>query len=270
MKLSITMISFSDRISKEKMTVKQFIEICAGLGVDAVDLLAYFWQDREKEISEVPSLLKQNGLELGAYCVGNKFVLSCADELKKQYDYVMTGIDDAAKLGASRLRIFGGYLADVPGMGRQQRLDMVAEGIWKCLGHAKENGVTLVLENHGGLPGGSDEMKNVVEAVNSPYLKVLFDAANFIWYVDEDPVEAVRVLHPYIDHVHMKDIARSEGGEDKYEGCVVGKGIVPVGECMRALETSGYKGFVSLEYEAWARLESMQGVKESLDYLRNY
>ena len=45
MKLSITMISYEDYARKGEMSVAQFIDRCAGLGVDAVDILEYFWRD---------------------------------------------------------------------------------------------------------------------------------------------------------------------------------------------------------------------------------
>ena len=51
MKLSVTMMSYHDRVVADGLSVEAFIELSAGLGVDAVDILEYFWQDKEKRCS---------------------------------------------------------------------------------------------------------------------------------------------------------------------------------------------------------------------------
>ncbi len=268
MKLSITMISFSDKVSSEKMSVKEFIELSSSYGVDAVDIVGYYWQDREREIPLVREALKKHGLEVGAYCIGNKFVLPSREEIEKQVEHVKDGIDTAVKLGTKHLRIFGGSTADAPDMDQQTRLKMAIDGIKECISYAEEKGITMVLENHGGIPAKSSEAKMIVEAVNSPNLKLLFDIGNFPWYAGEDPVKAALALYPYVAHIHVKDLVPAGGGGAKYEGCITGEGVVPVKECLKTLKEHGYDGFVTLEYEAWPRMESYQGVKKSLEYLK--
>ena len=101
MKLSNTMISFQDYASRGKMTVEEFINLCAGYSIDAVDILEYFWKDKSREVKEIPALLKNKGLDIGAFCVGNNFI-TVPEERQKQIEYVKEGIDTAAALGCRR------------------------------------------------------------------------------------------------------------------------------------------------------------------------
>jgi sugar phosphate isomerase/epimerase len=268
MKTAVTMYSFLDHIKSEKMSVSEFIAISSGYGADAVDLLEYYWQDKAKQVSEVPGLLKKYNIKIGAFCIGNNFIVK-REERQKQIDYVKEGIKTAARLGASRLRIFGGS-HDIPeGIRKEDRIGIIVQGIGECIDSAEKNGVTLVMENHGGIPVTSGELLEILQAVNSPYLKVNFDIGNFIFYLDESPVKAAEVLYPYIGHVHVKDMVKTGNPEEKYRISVIGEGIVPVKECLDFLKQKGYKDYVSIEYEAWQTVDSMIGVKKSLEYLKN-
>lgn len=265
MKLSVTMMSCQDRVTSEKMSVAQFIDECAALGVDAVDILEYFWQDKEREIAEIPGQLKEKGLELGAFCVGNNFV-ALPDEWKKQVEYVKEGLATASKLGAKRMRIFGGSQNTPEGIKPEERMGLVIDGIKACIGTAEKYGVVLVLENHGGIPVTSDEMLQIIEAVASPYLKVNFDMGNFLSYTGEDPLKAAEKLYKHIDLVHIKDLKLINGA---YISCPAGDGAVPVKECLKYLTDMGYEGYASLEYEGWELMGSELGVKKSIEYLKS-
>ena len=64
MKLSNTMMSFNDYIRPGKMTVAEFIDISAGYGLDAVDLLEYSGLTRKGRSGKYPGNLMKEDLEL--------------------------------------------------------------------------------------------------------------------------------------------------------------------------------------------------------------
>lgn len=267
MKLSVTMMSFNDYVNSERLSAAQFIDICSKHNVDAVDILEYFWIDKEKEIKEIPKILKEKNLDLGAFCIGNNFIVP-PEERAKQVESVKEGIDTAVKLGTSRLRVFGGSTNIPQGIRKEDRLDIIIECFGKCIDYAKDRNITMVLENHGGVPVTSDELLKVIHSIDSPYLKVNFDIGNFLSSGGENPINAAEKLYPFVDFVHAKDLAEVNSGDKKYEACVTGEGIVPIKECLQLLKQKGYDGYVSLEYEAWSQQESMEGVKRSLNYLK--
>jgi sugar phosphate isomerase/epimerase len=265
MKLSLTMLSFVDQINQGKMTTADFIRRCREYPLDAVDLLEYYWVDKEREIREVPGLLKESGLDISAFCIGNNFIQASREARQQEIEKVKDGIMTADRLGARRLRIFGGSAAIPEGVRKEERLDIIVDCIGQCIEAARQYDVTLVIENHGGIPKVSSEVKHVLEGVNSPWLQVNFDTGNFLGTGGEDPMEAARILYPYTGHIHIKDLIRTGNG---YEACPVGEGVIPVEECLRFFQSKGYNGAVCYEFEAWDRMGSDQGVKEGLAYLK--
>lgn len=275
MKVAVTMLSFSDYIKNGQMTVQEFINLMAGYKVDAVDLLDYYWQDREKEIRAVPGWLKDAGLELGAFCTGNNFVLP-PEERVKQIEKVKEAIDTAARLGAGKLRVFGGHWVDAEGawkvpenINRPEWLKVIVECLNKCVEYARDNNVILALENHNHIPITIEETRYVIEEVNSPYLRLNFDIGNFRVSAGEDSVKAAEELHKYVVHVHAKDAVPSTEPGRKHEFCPLGMGFVQVNGALDVLKQKGYDGCVSIEYEGWKHLESKFGVKKSVEYLRS-
>jgi sugar phosphate isomerase/epimerase len=268
MKLSVTMISYEDQVRQGKMNVEEFIGIAAGLGIEGVDLLEYFWKDRDNEIKAVPLFLKKHQLTLSSFCIGNNFNRLGQEERRQQLDYVKQGLFTARELGASRLRIFGGAGPFPDGMARENVIRVVIDCIGEVIDLAEENDVTLVLENHGSIPVTSEDMLSIVKAIDSPYLKLNFDIGNFLDAGSEDPLVAARKLYPYVDHIHVKDLIRSENGKGSYEACITGQGMIPLDTILSFFEQMGYTGFVSLEYEAWDKCESISGVKQSITYLK--
>ena len=61
-----------------------------------------------------------------------------------------------------------------------------------------------------------------------------------------DAVRAIEELGARVLHVHLKDV-RAVG--EPHETCRWGEGIVPIRECVRALERLGYAGALSIEHE---------------------
>ncbi len=60
-----------------------------------------------------------------------------------------------------------------------------------------------------------------------------------------DAAQAIRELGPHVVHVHLKDV-RAVG---THETCAYGEGIVPLADCVRALQEIGYEGAISVEHE---------------------
>ena len=65
------------------------------------------------------------------------------------------------------------------------------------------------------------------------------------WYATQAPdvVKTIEALGAHIFHIHLKDVLA--GGPDLNVG--LGKGIVPMEECVRALQRTGYTGDYSVE-----------------------
>ena len=79
-----------------------------------------------------------------------------------------------------------------------------------------------------------------------------------------DVIEAIHKVGPRLFDIHMKDLTDFNSKESQV---AVGGGIMPVRGIFEALITTGYSGFVDLEYEVHAD-DPMPGVISSFAYMR--
>ena len=112
---------------------------------------------------------------------------------------------------------------------------------------AKANGLTLLLETG---QETAPELKAFLEKLDHEAVGVNFDPANMILYDKGDPVEAVRILSPWIRHVHVKDATRTK--EPGTWGAEVpwGTGEVGVDRFLAVLDEVGFTGATAIEREA--------------------
>lgn len=277
MKISCTPISLAQAF-KAGMTIEDFINFCAELELDAVDIMdtdcyPWQWHDKEKELAKVSSLAEKAGLKIAAVACGNDFTKKDDSEFEKQVTIVKRSLRNAAEIGAPLIRIFGGKLAMNGGeLPIHEGLDRIIQGVEACLTEAEKLNVILAIENHGGMPGHSYEIEALMKHFNSPYFKCTFDCANFIANnMDEveDTLVAYECLKDHIAHCHIKDFGNPTVNKNcRVEACVAGKGLVPIRQFAALLEKNNYSGYCSLEYEASSVCPEEEGVPESLDYLK--
>jgi sugar phosphate isomerase/epimerase len=109
---------------------------------------------------------------------------------------------------------------------------------------AASAGLVLLLENCAGWAESSaDRMREVLEAVNSPALRLLFDIGNGIAYGYAAP-DLLGDIVGWVDHVHVKD-AKGPATAPAY--CLPGEGDAGVADCLRLLLDAGYAGALSIE-----------------------
>ena len=128
-----------------------FVDLAADMGLDGVELTSYYFPADVD--TDYLHRLKQHafmlGLDVSGTSVGNNFCLPDGPERDKQLALVRTWVDRAAELDAPVIRIFAG---DVPkGTTEDEAVARAVEGIKASLPYAAEKGVTLALENHGGI-----------------------------------------------------------------------------------------------------------------------
>ena len=120
---------------------------------------------------------------------------------------------------------------------------------------ARTYDMTLLHENekeiYGDTPGRCLDLLN---ALDSPNFKAVYDPANFV-QCGVSPMEAFRILEPFISYVHIKD---AMSGSMVNVPAGMGDGKIP--ELIQSLTDMNYHGFLSLEphltaFEGIASLE---------------
>lgn len=273
MKLSVSMWSVVNVVKAGKMDLPGFVEFAARQqvnGAAGVELLDYFWHDRAAELPKVKQQVADAGLALAVYSIGNDFFQPDRAAWASQLADLKTGVDVANQLRTPVLRVFSGNAK--PDYTLEQGLGWIVDGLAAGADYAAAHGVTLALENHGLMAGRSDQVRGIIETVNSPALRANLDTGNFL-LVNQNPTDAARELAGLVALVHLKDFrkARPEDTEHVYKGldgvaftgAVVGEGQVDLRAITDILRQAGYMGWLSLEFEGGQDPLTI-GVPESL------
>jgi sugar phosphate isomerase/epimerase len=251
MELSVSAWCLQKKLYSKEIDILDFIVYCNNNSIKNVELLDCFINNNLDKTIELLSYLN---MKVSSYSIGNDFVYESKEKREQEELYVLSGIDTAVTLNTKLLRIFSGNVKD--NISYEQGKEWILQSLSKVSKYAEEKGVTLVLENHGFFAGKSNQVKEIIETIHSPYLKSTSDVGNFI-LVEENPLDAVANLNNHIGYIHFKDFKYVGDDESVYssisgkhfQGVILGKGDVPLKEIVDYLNKIGYNGYLSIEYE---------------------
>jgi sugar phosphate isomerase/epimerase len=112
---------------------------------------------------------------------------------------------------------------------------------------AEDNGIILLLETG---QEAASELEHFLTELDHDAIGVNFDPANMILYDKGDPIEAVRVLSPWIEHLHVKDAVRTSKPGTWGSEVPWGDGQVGVKQFLDVLEEVEFEGAMAIEREA--------------------
>jgi len=234
LKLSCCAYSYRQFLSgkNKTMTLDDFMEIAAEIGLDGVELTAYYFPG---EITpEYLNHLKHKafllGLDISGTAVGNHFCHPPGATREKNVAQIKQWVDYSAALGAPCIRVFGG---NVPkGASLEQAQKWTIECIEECCEYSGKKGVFLAMENHGGITASPKEMLPIVQGVKSKWYGVNLDTGNFR---TADPYGDIATMAPYAVTTHVKTRVGGKPADFK--------------RIIEIMRDAGYRGYLSLEYE---------------------
>ncbi|TLN07189.1 sugar phosphate isomerase/epimerase [bacterium] len=191
-----------------------------------------------------------------------------------------TNLMDSARIGDfvnnMRLANFFGCTYIVSSIGEAHLKDNAVASIDQVAGHVRdltpylaEYNLELVLENHGEHATGAI-IKDIVERVGSPRVRINYDTANGIYFAGIDPLEDLARCVDRVGYLHVKD---KIGGAGEWNFPALGQGVVDFPAILALLEKSGNDSPFSIEIEFTSAgskdlAEVNQAVKTSYDYLK--
>jgi sugar phosphate isomerase/epimerase len=150
-------------------------------------------------------------------------------------------IDLAAQIEAPFVRVFA--FEHSRRERRKAAVARIVDRLRHSLDAARNTGVRLVIENGGSFPRAGDVM-DLVETLDDPLLGVAYSMP-VAHAAGEDPAEGVAMIRSRLWTVKIKD----------YKGhtpCPLGQGDQPCEQLVRALESSGFDGWIVYEWDrAW-------------------
>jgi len=237
-KISCAAYSYRKYLTNGEMDLDDFIDKCAEMEIDAVELTSYYFP--EKITIEYLNHLKRkaflNGLDISGTAIRNNFCVPPGGERECDIAHVKKWIDYAAAFSAPCIRIFAGKVPE--GTSEEQAIEWCADCIKICLEYAKKRGIFLALENHGGITARAATLNKICDKVGDhPWFGVNLDTGNF----RTDPYgDMARVARRAIN-VQVKDYVIAADGNTRIEPDF--KRILSI------LREAHYRGYLALEYE---------------------
>ena len=122
--------------------------------------------------------------------------------------------------------------------------DFLAERVGELVDYGASRGVTIAMEPHvGAIIDTPAKVLELLEIVNSEYLKVNFDISHFD-IVGMTTEETVAALAPVSAHTHVKD---QRGTAPDHEFLIPGEGPFDYVDYLKRMQAHGYDGFITAE-----------------------
>ncbi len=254
----------------DRYPIDKVIDDAARLGFDGVEVLHRQMLDESPEyLNRLRRSAFLQGISLVMFSIHQDFVSPWKDERDQAIRQTRYGIELAERLGIPAVRINSGRwrtirLFDdlmkakgdepaIPGYAESDAIKWCIDSMKQCIPAAEKAGVMLMLENHWGITTKTQNLLQIVDGVNSPWLGINLDIGNF----PIDPYPEIEKIAPRAGIVHFKTYF---GGGEYYTLDLDYKRIAGI------LRKSGYKGYISLEMEGKEPPET--AVAKSLEIMR--
>jgi sugar phosphate isomerase/epimerase len=164
-------------------------------------------------------------------------------------------------LGLNDLMLHAGFLPEPGQPDRKPFLDTLT----KVGELAKAKGVTIAFETG---QETADLLKQTLDELKCPNLKVNFDPANMLLYEKGDPIRAVEILGPYIRSVHVKDAIHTKVPGTWGDEVPLGKGEANIRKFIQTLKKVGYRGPLCIEREVGNQEQRVADIAHGIGYLK--
>ena len=264
------------------MTVFDWIELAATLGVEGLEFYSGFLRDDEAFLKQVKAALKKHSLTMPMLCCSPDFTQPDPLLLQKEIEREKQMIAIAAFLGGGFCRVLSGQRR--PELKREDGVAQVVGVITSLLPFAEAHGVVLTMENHykdnyWQYPEFAQKMDvfvEIVDQINSPWFGVNFDPSNTILAGENPLVLLERVKHRvvsmhasdrYLKHGTLADLRKEEssvGYASRLSHGVIGRGMNDYDKIFATLASVGFDSWISIE----DGVDGMDELRESVHFLR--
>ena len=227
-----------------RWTLEDFLDRPKQLQVNGVSLESCFIPQREDPgyLSSIKERLDDYGFDR-VYAWGHPDGLE-GGKNESEYGEMVKSFEHAKQVGAKVMRVVGSSLM-FRFEDHQEQIGRLTKRFKEAAKVASDYGIKMAVENH--IDFTSDEILQLLEAVDSPYLGLNFDTGNFLRLLD-DPIKGMEKLAK-----HIKDlkINKNAAADDWYffSTTPVGDGVVDNLKLAQLLKDADYRGFLAMEID---------------------
>jgi sugar phosphate isomerase/epimerase len=232
---AICAYSFRKELQEKSMTYADIIRMAASLGVDGVDLTVYWLPDTNDEtLFALKRLAYRSSVAIYTIGVRARMAQPTSELRSAEVETVRKWLDVAGRLGASHLRVFGGAVPK--GATEDQAVAWAVETLGLCAAEAAKKGITLGVEDDGGITTNADRTVEIVKKTASPWVGVNLDVGNF----PDNGYAQIEMCAPYATNVHFKSNVHVDRQPQPADFARI----------LAILGRAGYRGYLALEYES--------------------
>lgn len=260
-KLSLAQWSLHKAIHEKRMDPFDFATKAKSLGFQGLEYVSHLYSDHYKSatttLAGIKSMTDKLLVESKAAGMENLIVMIDGEgdlgiqnktERLKGVDNHKKWVDAAATLGCHSIRVnlFGDGTIE-------EQIESSADSMRLLAEYAKDQNVSILVENHGGQSSDPHWVKKVMELVNMPNAGTLPDFGNFCiareggerWgapCINEYPdiYEAVQLMMPYAKAVSAKSYAFDDNGDETK---------IDYYKMLKVVKEAGYTGYIGVEFE---------------------
>lgn len=285
--MNISMYShFSEMV--RKLGLEKACAYARSLGFTGVELIEMtdepeFIKD-VAEAKKVKQLLDNYGLKVVCYTFGTTVMRESWEDNPAERA-LMNYVDIAAAMDCPLLHHTLMFSLTIPPDAPKYEdiLEPIVAMDQRVADYAKNKGVTVIVEEQGMYFNGREGLGPFITELKKrcSNVGICGDFGN-MYFVDDDPVEFMRVFAKDVKHVHLKDYIRREKNDPPKDpenwlrtkgGAYLlevrpGEGSVDYAACLGILKEAGYDGFFSMENNDKGPYED--GVAAGKDLLTKY
>lgn len=265
---------FNDRPA---LTVEEFVDTAKRFGYDGVELDLKRPHGSPIDLDsarckQIRDYVEQSGLEMCGVAANNNFASIVPEHIENELLTVKEQIRVAKELGAPVLRVFAAWRGIVMKNGiatyettakhhsyygalDYELRQAVVACLKECVKWAEDAGVVLALQNHHPVINTYHDMLDIVEWVDSPWLKCSLDAPCCGWTPETQSDAYLTQAVRDVGDLQVITHANAEFVEEKDGGLTIisfDPQIQPVltnyPAFIRALKAQGYEGYINYEF----------------------
>lgn len=147
----------------------------------------------------------------------------------------------------------------------EDQLAQASDSLAELVDHAAKYPIPILVENHGGCSSHPDWLLAVLDQVDSPLLGTMVDYDNFFW--SEDVIwGSSRMYNRYLGVERLMPRCMSVSAKAHAFDHLGFETSIDFIRMAELVSSSGYKGFVSAEYEG-DQLDEIEGTRKTLELL---
>lgn len=258
-----------DELTDGTITIFDWIEMAARLGVDGLELYPTFLKQSDEDyLLRVKAAAVAHNLEIPMMCSSPDFTTPDVEQREQEIEKMKQMIDLMALIGPDEfrsVRVLSGQ--NRPGLDREDGIRWTVDCIRQLLPYAEAKRVHLVMENHykdgywvyPEFAQSSELFLAIISEISSPWFGVNFDPSNAL-LAGEDPLDVMEKVKHRILTMHASDRYLKPGytlndlREYTLQGYsaslahgVIGQGLNDYDAIFETLNAIGFNRWISIE-----------------------